>query len=187
VMVAWHVPNRLGLDHGEVALSPSDPYWANAFEEFARMLRTALGDALGAVEHVGSTAVPGLVAKPIVDIAIQLRAGADVRAVTAILTQVGLEYRGDNGDEGGRLFVLNSRPNHRVAHVHVVERGDRCWPLYLLFRDRLRADPSARRRYADVKQDLAGRFPHDRPKYTAGKAHFIRRLLAEEPHCSNDG
>lgn len=172
-----HALEGLGLDHGDVAIVCSDPRWPGAFERIAEQIRSVLGDALDAVEHVGSTAVPGLVAKPILDIAVGLAPNTHLGGVIAALERWGFEYRGDNGDEGGHLFVLDARPHHRVAHVHVVERGDRCWRLYLTFRDRLRTDPVARDSYADVKRELAGRFPHDRRSYTASKAEFIRGLL----------
>jgi len=103
-----------------------------------------------------------------------------VHDVVGSLVAWGLEYRGDNGDNGGRLFVLNARPFHRVAHVHVVDHGDLCWTRYLAFRDRLRRDEGARTRYEEAKRQLARQFPQDRCNYTAGKASFIAGLLASD-------
>lgn len=168
----------LGLDHGEVELAETDPRWRDAFERLARKLRAALGDVALSVEHVGSTAVPGLVAKPILDIAVGLAPNADLQLVVTTLEGCGFEYRGDNRDDGGRLFVLNSRPWHRVAHVHVVDHGDARWLCYLAFRDQLRRDGVVCASYAQVKRDLAAQFPHDRRSYTAAKASFIKGLLA---------
>jgi len=170
----------LGLDYGEVELAHTDPRWPDAFEHLSGRLRAALGPAAVAIEHVGSTAVPGLLAKPILDIAVGLVANADPHDVVESFVACGLEYRGDNGDDGGRLFVLNARPLHRVAHVHVVDYGDLRWTRYLALRDRLRRDPDARTRYEEVKRELASEFPSDRRSYTAGKAAFIRGLLVSE-------
>lgn len=167
----------LGLDHGVVELVASDERWRAAFELLATDLEACLGNLTVAIEHVGSTAVPGLAAKPILDVAVGLRPGADVEEVTALLQQKGFEYRGDNGDQGGRLFVLNARPLHRVAHLHVVEHGDARWLSYLTFRNRLRQDISALATYEARKRDLARHFAADRPSYTAGKASVVEHIL----------
>ena len=117
--------------------------------------------------------MPGLLAKPILDLAVLRRRGTDVIERLAAL---GYEFRGDAGDEGGLVFVLSDRPLHRIAHVHVVSDGDPQWSRYLAVRDRLRADPAARAAYAELKLELAARFPRDRPAYTAGKDAFIASL-----------
>lgn len=130
-----------------------------------------------AIEHIGSTAVPGLVAKPILDIAVGLSSDADPDQVIARLEPLGWAFRGDKGDPG-LLFVLEDRPAHRVAHMHVVGYGDTRWRHYLLFRDRLRTDPAARTAYAELKRGLAERFADDRRAYTAAKDSFITGLLA---------
>jgi GrpB-like predicted nucleotidyltransferase (UPF0157 family) len=166
----------LGLDRLEVALAASDPLWPSAFDRIAAELRGALPGA--AVEHVGSTAVPGLRAKPIVDVAVGVTA-PDGPALVARLELLGLECRG-TGDDGGLLFVLEDRPGHRVAHVHVVELDGPEWQGYLAFRDRLRRDASACVAYEELKDALAQRFPGERASYTAGKHAFIENLLADE-------
>jgi GrpB-like predicted nucleotidyltransferase (UPF0157 family) len=140
------------------------------------------------VEHVGSTAIPGLTAKPILDVLIGLAPGTDPDRVIATLERLGFQDRGDKGDDGGRLLVLEDRPAHRVAHLHLVGHGDALWRRYLTLRDRLRGDPDARAAYAGLKARLAARFSEDRRAYTAAKAAFITRLLAEAdatPHGSS--
>jgi GrpB-like predicted nucleotidyltransferase (UPF0157 family) len=166
----------LGLRVGDVELADSDPGWALVFERLAAGLERALPGT--EVEHVGSTAVAGLRAKPIVDVAVGVPPPLHEERLTARLTPLGLECRGDS--DGGILFVLEDRPEHRVAHVHVVVHGGAEWAAYLAFRDRLRRDPAARTAYEQLKQALARRFPHDRRSYTAGKEAFIERLLADE-------
>jgi GrpB-like predicted nucleotidyltransferase (UPF0157 family) len=167
----------LGLDYGTVALVESDERWREAFGQLARELRACLGDIAVEIEHVGSTAVPGLPSKPILDVAVRLAPTADLEEVIALLERNGFEYRGDKGELGGHLFVLEARVRHRVAHVHVVDYGDASWGQYLVFRDRLRQDADARARYAAVKRDLARAFPESRPGYTAGKAAIITAIL----------
>jgi GrpB-like predicted nucleotidyltransferase (UPF0157 family) len=168
----------LGLAYGKVRLVDSDPGWPRAFQRLAAELRLALGSLAVAVEHVGSTAVPGLAAKPILDIAVGLAPDADTAQVIAILEPLGWNFRGDKGD-AGLLFVLEDRPAHRVAHLHIVGYGDARWRRYLVFRDRLRTDPATRAAYAQLKRRLAEEFVWDRRAYTAAKDSFITGLLAE--------
>jgi GrpB-like predicted nucleotidyltransferase (UPF0157 family) len=170
----------LGLTYGQVRLVDGDPGWPQAFEQLAAELRSGLGELAVAVEHVGSTAVPGLVAKPILDLAVGLAPDADPDRVTSAIERLGYEFRGDKGETGGLLFVLEDRPAHRIAHLHVVPHGGEKWRQYLAFRDRLRIDPDARAAYAEVKRRLGEQFAGDRQAYTAGKAAFVAGLLSVE-------
>jgi GrpB-like predicted nucleotidyltransferase (UPF0157 family) len=170
----------LGLTYGQVRLVDSDPGWPRASEQLAAELRTALGELAVAVEHVGSTAVPGLVAKPILDLAVGLAPATDPDRVIPAMERLGYEFRGDKGDTGGLLFVLEDRPTHRIAHVHVVPHGGEKWRQYLAFRDRLRIDPDARVAYAELKRSLGEQFVSDRQAYTAGKAAFIAGLVSAD-------
>jgi GrpB-like predicted nucleotidyltransferase (UPF0157 family) len=172
-------PAALGLPYGQVRLAAgAATEWARAYERIAAATREALGDAASGVEHVGSTAVPGMPAKPIIDIAVGMRPGGTVAEMRARLEPRGFIYRGDMGSQGGVLFVLESAPWHRIAHVHVVAYGGESWARYLAFRDRLRRDPDARDSYVRLKRTLAERFPGDRAAYTAGKDPLVSALLS---------
>lgn len=168
----------LGLMRGTVALAEWHPGWGTAYREIADAVRAALTGSIIAVEHVGSTAVPGLLAKPIIDVAVLLASGAALDEVTIRLEQVGFVVRGDRAQQGGVLFVRGGRPDHRSAHVHVLVDGDPRWHRYLAFRDRLRSDSQVRDAYVQLKTRLARAFPDDRVAYTAAKHDFIRRVLA---------
>jgi GrpB-like predicted nucleotidyltransferase (UPF0157 family) len=170
----------LGLAYGQVRLLPSDPGWPAAFQRLAAELRAALWELAVAVEHVGSTAVPGLAAKPILDVAIGLAPGTDPDRVITALQPLGYQFRGHKGEEGGLLLVLEDWPAHRIAHLHLVGHGDVQWRRYLALRDRLRADPAARAAYGQLKGRLAVQFARDRRAYTAAKAVFIVQLLSED-------
>ncbi len=167
----------LGLKRDTVCLSPHDPKWDHAFEHARRELVEPLCFCGCRIEHVGSTAVPGLPAKPILDIAIGLVAGSEFEPVSAAIVRTGYFYRGDVGADGGHLFVRESAPEFRTHHVHVVYMGDPQWENYLTFRNLLRRDPDAAARYADAKLRLAAT-AGDRKSYTAGKAAIIKELLA---------
>ena len=167
----------LGLDYGTVRLTPARTEWAAIAEELVAVIDEALGEQVVAVEHVGSTAVPGLAAKPILDIAVGVGDEVPGEAVKERLEVLGYEFRGDAGDSGGLVFVLSDRPAHRVAHVHVVEHGGSQWHRYVAFRDLLLKHESARAIYERTKGQLAERFPNDRKSYQAGKEEVVRSLL----------
>jgi GrpB-like predicted nucleotidyltransferase (UPF0157 family) len=165
------------LQSGSLRLVRVDAAWAQLAEQIVRSLRAALGGVAEAVEHVGSTAVPGLVAKPILDFAIGVPAGVALEAVIDPTSRLGWIYRGDAGADGGWVFVLEDAPWNRVAHAHVVEHGGEQWQGYLQLRQVLRESSGARRAYEHTKQRLAAEFPNDRERYTAGKTRTVQRLL----------
>jgi GrpB-like predicted nucleotidyltransferase (UPF0157 family) len=172
------VPGRdlLGLTYGEVRLAESDPGWPTEALRLAETLDKTLERDAVAIKHIGSTAVPGLVSKPILDLAVGLAPDAETDRVIERLRALGCAYRGDAGEAGGLIFVLEDKPGHRIAHVHAVRYGDRQWTRYLRVRDRLRADAGARAAYGELKRRLAAEFPRDRTSYTAAKASFFADL-----------
>ncbi|HVX45461.1 MAG TPA: GrpB family protein [Mycobacteriales bacterium] len=175
----------VGLPYDGVDVVESDPEWPGIAADLAACVSAALGDSAESVEHVGSTAVPGLAAKPIIDLAVELAARSDPDSVVASLTAIGLIYRGFRSEVGDWLFHARSNEGDCIAIVHVVPAGDPGMAAWLTVRDRLRADPELRERYARLKKELARRFPDDRPSYSRGKAEFIRRILSNRPERGN--
>lgn len=168
----------IGLRRGVVRMADHDPQWAELFAAEAEVIRRAAGPLALEVEHVGSTAVPGLVAKPILDLAVAVRAAADVTEVARRLIGTGYLDRGDQGREGGYLLVRDAEPDLRTVHLHIVTSDDAQWAGYLSFRDALRRDAALRNEYAALKAALAARYPEDREQYTNGKHAFIRRVIS---------
>ena len=167
----------IGLRRHTVRVVDHDPGWADLAAEACRRVRRAAGGIVVDVQHVGSTAVPGLPAKPILDLAAAVAASDAIPELVEKLTMLGYIYRGDGEDSGGHLFVWESSPDVRTIHLHVVELSDDQWGDYLRFRDLLRQDPEVRRRYAELKQELHAKFPKDRKSYTDSKHEFIREIL----------
>jgi GrpB-like predicted nucleotidyltransferase (UPF0157 family) len=169
----------LGLKRGTVALQPFNTGWtARAHEEIAEVRRALDALALD-VQHVGSTAVPDLVSKPIIDIAVALAEPIDEGDIARRLSETGYVFRGDLGREGGLLFVRTDENEVRAVHVHVVAGTSIEWRNYLEFRDLLRRDSNTRGAYERVKRDAAARFADDRASYTAAKHDFMRNTLAD--------
>jgi GrpB-like predicted nucleotidyltransferase (UPF0157 family) len=170
----------LGLQYGTVRLVRADERWATVAGELAAAIHAALADLAVGIEHVGSTAVPGLLAKPIIDLAVAIRPGTPLDDVAEPMSRLGWIYRGDAGGAGGWVFVMEDAPWHRVAHAHGVEFGGTQWVRYLQFRDLLRQSAAARRTYEEAKQRLAEQHPDGRQLYTAGKDPTVERLLAAD-------
>jgi GrpB-like predicted nucleotidyltransferase (UPF0157 family) len=170
----------LGLPRGIVRIHASDPRWPALFSSEADRLNAMIAHRdLGplALEHVGSTAVPGLAAKPILDLMAGLPPDTDWKPYVSTLLAAGYEARGPQGIAERELFVLGPEES-RTHHLHVVEKGSRFWIDHLEFRDRLRGDPELAGSYAKLKYDLAARHIGDREAYTSGKAAFIAAVLS---------
>jgi GrpB-like predicted nucleotidyltransferase (UPF0157 family) len=127
-----------------------------------------------AIEHTGSTAVPGLAAKPIIDILAGLRTEDARPAAIAALEAAGYVHRGEQ-EIPGRDFFRRGDP--RQFHVHLTAVGSAFWTDHLAFRDWLRAHPDSAAQYAELKLRLAARFPRDREAYIAGKTNFVADVL----------
>ncbi len=169
----------IGLQRGPVQVIAHHPDWYDLFEQERCLLQQHLRHLVLDIQHVGSTAVPGLDAKPILDIAVALASVAVILQCIPWLCRIGYIDRGDGGTNGGYLFVKESAPEVRTHHVHMVTIDDPQWHNYLLFRDILCADERLRARYAKLKQDLQNQFSQDRKSYTASKHDFIRGVLRQ--------
>ena len=174
----------LGLKRHTVKVVDHDPAWAMLGAEACAAVRNACGELLVDVQHVGSTAVPGLPAKPVLDIAAAVATLDSLPQIVRRLTRIGYLYRGDR--IGGQFFVAESSPDVRTTHVHVVEHGGAQWRDYLRFRDLLRNNHALRNRYADLKRLLASGSRDDSHAYTASKADFVRQALHGDLDCAGD-
>ncbi|MCP2323579.1 GrpB-like predicted nucleotidyltransferase (UPF0157 family)/ADP-ribose pyrophosphatase YjhB (NUDIX family)/inosine/xanthosine triphosphate pyrophosphatase family protein [Hamadaea flava] len=166
----------VGLTYGTVQVVDHDAAWFAHAAAHIRSLRSALHSHADAVEHIGSTAVQDLPAKPIIDVAVRLRPDADVPKVIAALHEEKYLFRGDKHEQGGLLFVAEPTLGVRVAHIHVLTADDPQWDRYLRVRDRLRTDPAICAEYDHLKRRLAATHHGDRAAYTKGKAEFLQQL-----------
>jgi GrpB-like predicted nucleotidyltransferase (UPF0157 family) len=162
----------LGLKIGSVALSPHDPGWTDEYAREAAKLRRMLGRRIVAMEHVGSTAVPGLQAKPIIDVVIGTRSPNRIPTWAARLKRRGYVYFGDQTNRGDHFFA-KTKGGVETIYLHVVRAGSPNWRGYVVFRDRLRRNPALRRQYGKWKETLAGIYPEARGAYARGKRRFF--------------
>jgi GrpB-like predicted nucleotidyltransferase (UPF0157 family) len=158
-----------------IEIVPYDPAWPRLFEELGRALRGALGGVALRIDHIGSTAVPGLAAKPIVDVQVSVASFEPLDAFRRPLERLGYVHRPGNTERTKRYF--REPPGSRRTHLHVRRAGSfsEQWPL--LFRDYLRAHPEAGDEYAAVKRRLAARFPHDGAAYTDAKGAIMWEII----------
>jgi GrpB-like predicted nucleotidyltransferase (UPF0157 family)/GNAT superfamily N-acetyltransferase len=165
------------LDSEPIAVVPHDQRWPRRFATERVSLESAIGDwIVGGVHHVGSTAVPGLDAKPIIDILVGVEGLEVSRACFEPLSRleyVRAPYRPDE-----MHWFCKPRPSRRTHHLHLIPVDHRRYAEELRFRDRLRADPVLAGEYSVLKHDLAVRFRDDREAYTNGKTDFIRSALS---------
>jgi GrpB-like predicted nucleotidyltransferase (UPF0157 family) len=170
------LPRMAGLHSNEVKLEHYDRTWPRLFAREAAALRTSLGALALQIEHIGSTAVPDLEAKPIIDIAVQTKTFADLPVIIATMEKNGWMHKGEFGLPG-RHFFTKGKPVR--FHIHIVDAESPHWPRWIGFRDLLRADEKSRRAYEGLKRRLAEKFPNDRPAYTAAKSAFITNAIAK--------
>ena len=159
-----------------IVVVPYDPAWPVLFCELGQKLRQVLGDVAVRIDHVGSTAVPGLAAKPVIDVQISVASLEPLDAYRSPLEAAGLSWRADNPDLTKRYF--REAPGEWRTHVHVRQAGSLGEQITLVFRDYLRTHPDDARNYAELKYHLAAQFRDDRPRYVESKGPLVWQVLA---------
>ena len=165
----------IGLERGVVRLVPYDPGWVVLFEEEKARLSRALGDLALDIQHVGSTAIPGGVAKPIIDIGIAVESFEAASVCVKPMEEMGYVYGGENGIP--RRHYFNKYDPRSTHHVHMFEITSQNWRDHILFRDYMRSHPEAVQAYTNLKLQLLEQFPTNREAYTEGKAEFISGII----------
>ncbi len=158
-------------------LVPYDPAWPVRFATEAESVRAVLGDVVIAIEHVGSTAVPGLAGKPVLDLAVAVPSEAAADQCIRALERLGYEYRGPYGDDPQRRYYVRDVDGMRVAQIHLYVLPAPAWDEKLAFRDALRANPELAAEYAAEKYRVAQAVGWDKAEYSLAKGPFIERVL----------
>ncbi|UCG03342.1 MAG: GrpB family protein [Candidatus Heimdallarchaeota archaeon] len=166
----------IGLKRGIVKLSPYSPKWVQVYSKEKLQLEIAIGEQILNIQHIGSTAIPGMMAKPIIDIAVAVHDFKKAFKCVKPLKNLGYEYKGEFGIPNRHYFVKGSP---RVFHLHMLEISSQEWKNHLFFRDFLLQHPDKAKKYAELKKLLAQRFSADRDAYTEGKASFIIEILQQ--------
>jgi len=161
-----------------VIVVPYDPNWPAAFARESVAVSAALGESCLTVHHIGSTSIPEMHAKPIIDMLPVVRSVGEIDARNNAMTALGYEAMGEFGIPGRRYFRKNDASCVRTHQVHVFEAGSPQIARHLAFRDFLLAHPDHAREYATLKQLLAAQHPNDIEAYMDGKDSYIKRIDA---------
>lgn len=166
----------LGLNKDIVELVPHDENWAVEFEKEKKRLKKVLGKSALDIQHVGSTAIPGLRAKPILDIAVAVENAAKLHELIGVLSAAGYDVK-DSINELGEILARKGTPDNRTHYIHVEVLNSLFWNNHILFRDYLLDHPEYIKKYEDLKREMFERYKDERKLYTAAKNDFIEEVL----------
>ena len=166
----------IGLPRGKVQIVPHHWQWKSIFESEATLLGSLFPDVILQIEHIGSTAIEGMAAKPIIDLMGVVASLEEAKPFRAQLERVGYEYRPD-ATAPDRIFFAKGPRSHRTHHLSLTARGSTFYKEKLLFRDYLRANAEAAEEYRRLKEELATKYGDNRGAYTEGKSDFVKRIL----------
>jgi len=167
----------IGLKRGTVKLSSDHIQWEKLFEIEKQLLTATLGDTID-IEHVGSTAIPNVPAKPIIDIMIGFSEERQAKKIFKTLNKMGYGDRGEQEVPGRHLFVKGPEDN-RTHYLHVTKKNSGFWTEHILFRNYLRQHKDARDEYGKLKKQLEKEYSDNREQYTKDKADFIKKIITK--------
>ncbi len=181
-MVSFH--NELEMAR-KIILENYNPKWVTEYICEAKLIEKAIGDLFVSIHHIGSTSIPDICAKPIIDILVEVTDIGKVDERNSIMVELGYEPRGELGISGRRYFSKGENEN-RSHHIHIFQKGSPHITRHLNFRDYLRCNTKLAKEYCRIKRDLAKQYPEDIESYTEGKSEFIQDIekRALEWRCS---
>ncbi len=167
----------LGLEQGKNRLTPYSPEWASLYLDESEKILTVCGKLVLAIAHIGSTSIPDMVAKPIIDLVAGVTSLDDAERMVPAMESIGYDYPGNIGIPDDRIFGRD--PGFRKFLVHVVVFNSTRWNNYIAFRDALCNDKKLAGQYAQLKSDIVEQHPQGRAKYSELKSRFIHDVLTQ--------
>jgi len=169
----------IGLKRGTVELLPHQPLWEDVAAKTIVLLKSLLNDVAIDIQHVGSTAIQNICAKPIIDIAVGVSSLDNIKPYIGLLAENGIVFRKEDVKEQLLFVIGDCEKEIRTHHIHVVEWNCIAWNNYINFRDYLNTFSEYAKEYDDLKKKLASEFADNRGNYTAGKQEFINSVLKQ--------
>jgi GrpB-like predicted nucleotidyltransferase (UPF0157 family) len=160
----------------KVDVVPHNPRWREASEVESKRVTDVLGENVVAIHHIGSTAIPGIYAKPIIDLLVEVKDIIKVDEQSSAMASLGYEVMGEFGIPGRRYFRKNSEDGVRTHHIHTFKVGSEQVKRHLAFRDYMIAHPEDAQRYSELKRGLAREYPTNIDRYMDGKDAFIKEI-----------
>ncbi|OKL50485.1 GrpB family protein [Boudabousia marimammalium] len=162
-----------------VVVTDYDPRWVEDFEQIAAEIRAVADDLIIGIEHVGSTAVPGLAAKPIIDLDVIISDYTVFSPLVQALHALGYRHEGNLGIEAREAFTYDNKPHLRTHHLYVCPQDSPELARHLRFRDFLRNHPDATKEYGEIKKTAAQLYPHNVEAYLEHKGVFIEEIYRQ--------
>ena len=175
----------MALKRGIVELADYDSNWKKDFDEEALLLKNVLKDYLIEIHHIGSTSIPGLMAKPVIDILVVIPSLNDIQKIEELLAPYDYSNRGQQG-VNDRYFFAKGKEDSRTHYIHFVEPNSDTYFNQVYFKKYLIEHPEYIKKYCNLKQELAKKYADERPKYTAGKNDFIKSVIELAKEEYND-
>jgi GrpB-like predicted nucleotidyltransferase (UPF0157 family) len=169
---------ELGLKRGTVRIDKYNPEWKNEYLKEEKILKEVLKDYDVNIEHIGSTAIVGCSAKPIIDIAIGVPSLEYGKQLIPLLEELGWTYDG-KADFGVRWFLKKCNGDVRTHFIHIENRNDRIWQNHIVFRDYLNANPDKVKEYSNIKETIEKEYADNRQGYAAIKDPFIENTIQQ--------
>ena len=169
---------NLGLQRGKVKLVAYDPEWAALFKMEAVQIKELFGNRALGIEHVGSTSIPGMAAKPILDLMVAVDAIDDYATYAERLGKLGYFFRQDNRDEQEHILFVKGAEEKRTHYLKLTTLNSDFWREHILFRDYLIHHPERAAEYRQLKRNLLEKYADERARYTEEKAAFIKQTIA---------
>lgn len=163
----------IGLKRGTLKLLPYDKHWEKEYLSEAARLESNLENNILRIAHIGSTSIPGIRSKPVIDIAMEV---ADLSQTRKLLEKLEYEYLGDRRSDGDHFFAKGPDEN-RTHYMHVSTIENSQFDKYIRFRDSLRNNKDLAQKYDQLKTDLMNKHKQDRGRYTAAKSNFINEVI----------
>ncbi len=167
----------LGLNRKNVKLSKYHPGWKKAFEDEKTAIQKKLGESVLDIEHIGSTSIPGMSAKPVLDFMIAVKSVDDYEKFVEPLKKLGYKFRRDNREIQEHILFVKGPEDLRTHYLKLTEKDSEFWKEHILFRDYLRNHPKTAREYQELKENLQESLGSSRATYTEAKAEFIQKIL----------
>lgn len=169
--------SMLGQHKGNIAVVPYQSGWKELFKREADLLRSALGEKALRIEHIGSTAIPGMVSKPILDIMVAVVSLKEATKLIPVVEALGYEYKPHDTIPERVYFAKEHPPENRTHHLNLTQQESRFWKNQIAFRDYLRGHDQIAAEYGDLKKRLAELYAHTHQLDPDGKTEFVARVL----------
>ncbi len=169
--------SKIGLKRGIVSLSSHNKNWSSIFESEKNKILKVLGNKVIDIQHIGSTSISRILAKPVIDMAVGMKSLKNGKQIIKKMGDAGYFYRPKYGRTDQHILFAKGNEDKRTHYIHIMKYNGVIWKRDLKFRDYLRNNPKKAKEYENLKKKLAKKYPNNRPLYTEAKTNFILKII----------